>query len=212
MINSIEGHLTSLSLTDANISTGSGIEFSIMISGQTSSAIAPYIGKDEKIKLFTILIHREDTMKLVGFKDKLERELFEELTSISGIGTKQALKILSGFSSREFISLLDKGDVKRLATIPGLGLKTAQKILIMLREKLVEIETVSAPVTRVTSPALVPYIDIIASVSEMGYQKDEVKEALERLLESNKDELRGLNDTEREKKVFRLLLSELSNG
>ena len=204
MINSIEGHLTSLSLTDANISTGSGIEFSIMVSGQTSSAIAPYIGKDEKIKLYTILIHREDTMKLVGFKDKLERELFEELTSISGIGTKQALKILSGFSSREFISLLDKGDVKRLATIPGLGLKTAQKILIMLREKLVDIETIS--------PALVPYIDIIASVSEMGYQKDEVKEALERLLETNKDELRGVNDTEREKKVFRLLLSELSNG
>ena len=82
----------------------------------------------------------------------------------------------------------------------------------MLREKLVDIETVSAPVTRVSSPALVPYIDIIASVSEMGYQKDEVKEALERLLEVNKDELRGLNDTEREKKVFRLLLSELSNG
>lgn len=212
MINSLEGKLTGLTLTEAYISTGSGIEFSVLVSGQTASAIMGYLQKDENVKLYTILIHREDTMKLIGFKDRTEREIFEDLTSISGIGTKQALKILSGFSTKDFIQALDKGDVKKLASIPGLGLKTAQKILIMLREKLVEIEDNAPKGTRITEPQLVPYIDVINSVSDMGYQKEDVKNVLLKILEENKTKLSRLKDQEREKEVFRLLISGLANG
>lgn len=211
MINSIEGRLTGLTLTHAYINTDSGIEFSILVSSQTSSAIMGYLAKKESVKLYTLLIHREDAMYLIGFKDITERKLFEELNSISGIGVKQALKILSGMSTREFIEALDKGDVKKISSIPGLGVKTAQKILIMLREKLVEIERNDKPKSSL-SALLMPFSDIIDAMCDMGYQKEDVKKALEGILNDNADKFAPLNSEEKEKQVFTALLKELYNG
>lgn len=211
MINSIEGRLTGLTLTHAYINTDSGIEFSILVSSQTSSAIMGYLAKKESVKLYTLLIHREDAMYLIGFKDITERKLFEELNSISGIGVKQALKILSGMSTREFIEALDKGDVKKISSIPGLGVKTAQKILIMLREKLVEIERNDKPKGSL-SALLMPFSDIIDAMCEMGYQKEDVKKSLEGILNDNADKFAPLSREEKEKQVFTALLKELYNG
>ncbi|MDY3768282.1 MAG: Holliday junction branch migration protein RuvA [Sphaerochaetaceae bacterium] len=211
MINSIEGRLTGLTLTHAYINTDSGIEFSILVSSQTSSAIMGYLAKSESVKLYTLLIHREDAMYLIGFKDITERKLFEELNSISGIGVKQALKILSGMSTREFIEALDKGDVKKISSIPGLGVKTAQKILIMLREKLVEIERNDKPKSSL-SALLMPFSDIIDAMCDMGYQKEDVKKALEGILNDNADKFAPLSHEEKEKQVFTALLKELYNG
>ena len=211
MINSIEGRLTGLTLTHAYINTDSGIEFSILVSSQTSSAIMGYLAKKESVKLYTLLIHREDAMYLIGFKDITERKLFEELNSISGIGVKQALKILSGMSTREFIEALDKGDVKKISSIPGLGVKTAQKILIMLREKLVEVERNDKPKSSL-SALLMPFSDIIDAMCEMGYQKEDVKKSLEGILNDNADKFASLSSEEKEKQVFTALLKELYNG
>lgn len=211
MINSIEGRLTGLTLTHAYINTDSGIEFSILVSSQTSSAIMGYLAKSESVKLYTLLIHREDAMYLIGFKDITERKLFEELNSISGIGVKQALKILSGMSTREFIEALDKGDVKKISSIPGLGVKTAQKILIMLREKLVEIERNDKPKSSL-SALLMPFSDIIDAMCDMGYQKEDVKKALEGILNDNADKFASLSSEEKEKQLFTALLKELYNG
>ena len=211
MINSIEGRLTGLTLTHAYINTDSGIEFSILVSSQTSSAIMGYLSKKESVKLYTLLIHREDAMYLIGFKDITERKLFEELNSISGIGVKQALKILSGMSTREFIEALDKGDVKKISSIPGLGVKTAQKILIMLREKLVEVERNDKPKSSL-SALLMPFSDIIDAMCEMGYQKEDVKKALEGILNDNADKFASLSSEEKEKQLFTALLKELYNG
>ena len=140
-----------------------------------------------------------------------ERKLFEELNSISGIGVKQALKILSGMSTREFIEALDKGDVKKISSIPGLGVKTAQKILIMLREKLVEIERNDKPKGSL-SALLMPFSDIIDAMCEMGYQKEDVKKSLEGILNDNADKFAPLSREEKEKQVFTALLKELYNG
>ena len=211
MINSIEGRLTGLTLTHAYINTDSGIEFSMLVSSQTSSAIMGYLAKKESVKLYTLLIHREDAMYLIGFKDITERKLFEELNSISGIGVKQALKILSGMSTREFIEALDKGDVKKISSIPGLGVKTAQKILIMLREKLVEIERNDKPKGSL-SALLMPFSDIIDAMCEMGYQKEDVKKSLEGILNDNADKFASLSSEEKEKQLFTALLKELYNG
>ena len=211
MINSIEGRLTGLTLTHAYINTDSGIEFSILVSSQTSSAIMGYLAKKESVKLYTLLIHREDAMYLIGFKDITERKLFEELNSISGIGVKQALKILSGMSTREFIEALDKGDVKKISSIPGLGVKTAQKILIMLREKLVEIERNDKPKGSL-SALLMPFSDIIDAMCEMGYQKEDVKQSLGGILNDNADKFASLSSEEKEKQLFTALLKELYNG
>lgn len=211
MINSIEGRLTGLTLTHAYINTDSGIEFSLLVSSQTSSAIMGYLAKSESVKLYTLLIHREDAMYLIGFKDITERKLFEELNSISGIGVKQALKILSGMSTREFIEALDKGDVKKISSIPGLGVKTAQKILIMLREKLVEVERNNKPKSSL-SALLTPFSDIIDAMCDMGYQKEDVKKSLEGILNDNADKFASLSSEEKEKQVFTALLKELYNG
>lgn len=212
MINSLEGRLTGLTLTNAYIDTDSGIEFSLLVSSQTASAIMGYLKDNEKVKLYTILIHREDAMFLVGFKDITERKLFEELNNISGIGVKQALKILSGMSSREFIEALDKGDVKKISSIPGLGLKTAQKILIMLREKLVEIDKDDKKTKSTLPVILAPYSDIIDAMCDMGYQKDDVKKALESIIEKEGAEFEHLQKEEKEKHLFSMLLKGLYNG
>ena len=211
MINSIEGKLTDLTLNEAIISTGSGIEFSVLISSQTASSIMSFIKSDKNVKLYTILIHREDSMRLVGFSTKLERRIFEELNSISGIGIKQALKILSGFSASEFVETLDKGDVKKLSSIPGLGVKTAQKILIMLREKLVEVEE-KQPKAKALEPIFIPYTDIINAATDMGYDKDNVKAVLSNILEKESDELDALSDSDKEKYLFKKIIAGLSNG
>lgn len=212
MINSLEGRLTGLTLTHAYINTDSGIEFSLLVSSQTASAIMGHLATEEKVKLYTVLIHREDAMFLIGFKDITERKLFEELNSISGIGVKQALKILSGMSSREFIEALDKGDVKKISSIPGLGLKTAQKILIMLREKLVEIDKDDKKVKSALPVILAPFADIIDAMCDMGYQKDDVKKTLENILENEGSKFEHLSTEEKEKHLFASLLKGLYNG
>lgn len=212
MINSIEGKLTYLTLEEAYITTGLGLEFEVMISGQTASAIMGSLGKDENIKLYTILIHKEDEMRLIGFKEKIERKLFKELNSISGLGKKTALKVLSRFSARELIEALDTGDIKKLSSTPGVGTKTAQKIFITLREKLIEVEEASPKTTkRALDPLLAPYSDIINAAIEMGYPKDKVNEAVSSIIKANKDKLDSMNEDEKEQFLFKEIIAGLAN-
>jgi Holliday junction DNA helicase RuvA len=91
---------------------------------------------DERVKLLTHFHVREDAQTLYGFFTKDERDLFLELIAISGIGPKMAITILSGASPAQFKKRIVAGDVKALTLIPGIGLKTAKRIIIELREKI----------------------------------------------------------------------------
>ena len=131
MIAHIKGLLIEKSPTVVVIEVN-GIGYSINISLNTFSKL----GNNENIKLFTHQIIKEDSHSLYGFFEKSERFLFVKLISVSGVGASTARTMLSSLSPNEIISAISNGDVKLIQSIKGIGLKTAQRIILELRDKL----------------------------------------------------------------------------
>lgn len=134
MINSIQGTIKAKSATNVVIDIG-GVSFDITISIPTGNLL-PDIGK--RLELRTYLNVREDALELYGFSDESELELFKMLITISKIGPKLAMGIISGASPDEFKKRIITGDVASLKTIPGIGPKMAKRIIVELKERLVE--------------------------------------------------------------------------
>ena len=131
MIAHIKGLLIEKSPTEVVIEVN-GIGYSINISLNTFSKL----GNNENIKLFTHQIIKEDSHSLYGFFEKSERFLFVKLISVSGVGASTARTMLSSLSPNEIISAISNGDVKLIQSIKGIGLKTAQRIILELSDKL----------------------------------------------------------------------------
>ena len=134
MINSIQGTVKAKSATNVVIDIG-GISLEITISVTTGNLL-PDIGK--RLDLRTYLNVREDALELYGFSGESELELFKMLIKISKIGPKLAMGIISGASPDEFKRRIITGDVASLKTIPGIGPKMAKRIIVELKERLVE--------------------------------------------------------------------------
>ena len=132
MITYLRGLLSELSPTNAIIDCG-GVGYLVGISLNTYSALSTQSGE---VKLHTVQIIREDSHQLYGFASKDERELFVLLTSVSGIGPNTARVILSQYNTQELGSILSLGQVDALKTVKGIGLKTAQRIILELKGKL----------------------------------------------------------------------------
>ena len=131
MIAHIKGLLIEKSPTEVVIEVN-GIGYSVNISLNTFSKL----GNNENIKLFTHQIIKEDSHSLYGFFEKSERFLFVKLISVSGVGASTARTMLSSLSPNEIISAISNGDVKLIQSIKGIGLKTAQRIILELRDKI----------------------------------------------------------------------------
>jgi holliday junction DNA helicase RuvA len=110
----------------------------------TPAAVRKADGADEVV-IETHLHVREDAMQLFGFADADERELFEQLLSVSGVGPKVALAIVSGYSPAELRRALVREDDALFQTIPGIGKKTAQRVVLELKEKIAPLAAVEAP-------------------------------------------------------------------
>ena len=134
MINSIQGTVKAKSATNVVIDIG-GISLEITISVPTGNLL-PDIGK--RLDLRTYLNVREDALELYGFSGESELELFKMLIKISKIGQKLAMGIISGASPDEFKRRIITGDVASLKPIPGIGPKMAKRIIVELKERLVE--------------------------------------------------------------------------
>ena len=132
MITYLRGLLSELSPTNAIIDCG-GVGYLLGISLNTYSALSTQSGE---VKLHTVQIIREDSHQLYGFASKDERELFVLLTSVSGIGPNTARVILSQYNTQELGSILSLGQVDALKAVKGIGLKTAQRIILELKGKL----------------------------------------------------------------------------
>ena len=130
LVNSIAGKLISKTPTLANIEIG-GFVFNVKISLASFEKL-PKI--NENITLLTHLHVKEDILELYGFVYETERSLFLNLNKINGIGPRSAMNILSGTSPAEFKQKIIDGDVKSLTSIPGIGAKTAKRIIIELKE------------------------------------------------------------------------------
>ena len=134
MISYITGIVLKISISKdsyVDIQTNSGIGYRVHI---PSSYLLP--SKGEKYSLFTHLHVREDAQQLYGFEKEDERDFFEQLISVSGIGPKIALAILSTFSRSDLEDIIVEGDARGLSRVQGLGLKGAQKIILELRGKI----------------------------------------------------------------------------
>ena len=130
-MDSITGKLFAKSPTEAIVDIN-GIRFRIHISISTYESL-PLVGNP--VELLTHLHVKEDILDLFGFKDSSERDLFINLNTITGIGPRSAMNILSGTNPDEFKSRIVSGDVQSLTVIPGIGPKTAKRIIVELKEK-----------------------------------------------------------------------------
>lgn len=137
-------------------------------------------------KIHTTLIHKEDMMKLFGFQSKEERELFNLFISVSGIGAKTALGLLSTFTANEMVSAIYANDAKKLAKAPGIGLKTAQRIILELREKIsgLKSEIIKSNISAGPSERLEQFEETEAALYALGYNNQEVISAVKWLTES----------------------------
>lgn len=131
MIAHLHGKLIEIFPTHAIVECN-GVGYEVNISLNTFSKI----GKTEDIKIFTHLIVREDAQRLYGFSNKHEREMFVRLISVSGVGPATAMVMLSSLEINEIRAAIESADVKTLQKVKGIGAKTAQKIIIDLKDKL----------------------------------------------------------------------------
>jgi Holliday junction DNA helicase RuvA len=123
------------------IETASGVGYRLAVSAETLRQV-PAAG--ESVSLLTHLVVREDALALFGFATEEERDLFLLLIGVQSVGPKMAQAVLSGGSPRELIAALAAGDVKRLTAVPGIGKRTAERIIVELREKVGAVEDVPA--------------------------------------------------------------------
>ena len=131
MIDAVTGTLYSKTPTYAVVCVG-GLNFRILISVSCFETL-PAVGKD--VALLTYLHVREDALQLFGFADEVERNLFERLISVSGIGPRLAVGILSGATASRVREAIENSDADFLVTLPGVGKKLAQRLVVELREK-----------------------------------------------------------------------------
>ncbi|AHH12042.1 Holliday junction DNA helicase ruvA [Borrelia hermsii YBT] len=154
----------------------------------------------EDVAILTYLHLREDEIKLFGFLNVSEREVFEELISVDGIGPRAALRILSGMKYDEFRDAIEREDVKRISTVKGIGNKVAGKIFLKLRGKLVKADELTSSVFK--------FKDLEQSIVNMGFDRKLVVAAIKEIMLI--DEFLMLREVEQEQFLFRETLKRLS--
>lgn len=150
---------------------------------RTTSYTLSQIKKGDKAKLYTYLSVREDAMDLYGFASSEELNLFQQLISVSGVGPKAALAILSTNSPANLALSIITGDEKALTAAAGVGKKTAQRVILELKDKLAKGQTISASGDAVSGPAvtIIPQnksSEAAAALAVLGYSQAEINAAL----------------------------------
>ena len=150
---------------------------------RTTTFTLSQIKKGDKAKLFTYLSVREDAMDLYGFASSEELKLFQQLISVSGVGPKAALSILSAGTPANLALAIITGDEKSLTAAAGVGKKLAQRIILELKDKLAKGQTVSAAGESVAGPAvtIIPQnklSEASAALAVLGYSQAEINVAL----------------------------------
>ena len=165
--------------TDSIVLDAGGVGYLLMVSGATLS-VAPAVG--EKMKLFCVLNVREDAMELFGFYSREEKAMYERLRGVTGVGSRTALSILSSMSVRELSIALVTGDANALTRVPGIGKKTAQRLVLELKDKVDDEALTSAGAKASVSPkANSAESEAIAALISLGYASSEAAQAVSRV-------------------------------
>lgn len=169
----------------ATVETGGGVGYLMEITARDFSELG---NLNEASKLFTVLLHREDKMSLCGFLHKEDRDIFNILISVSGVGSKMALTLLDEFPSSELIGFVIAGNFKELTRAKGVGPKLAQKIILELKDKLMNYNN-SAPIDVPTDTVQDNQAmeDAQMVLVSLGYERDEIKKAMSKAVSVIKD-------------------------
>ena len=174
----------------------SGVGYDVAVPLSTFYA-APEPGAEISLRVHTHV--REDQLALFGFTTPLELTVFERLIAVSGIGPKLALAVLSGIEPRELMGAIQRNDLARLTRIPGVGKKTAERIVIELRDRLpkaVEAAGAAAP-----APGDALRDDLVSALANLGYHRQAIDKVLDKV-----------EDGERFEDALRKALKELSRA
>jgi Holliday junction DNA helicase RuvA len=150
----------------------SGVGYEINISVPTYSDL-PAIGSEVAVHIYTHV--REDILALYGFLQLTEKQLFEKLMTVSGIGAKLAITILSGMPAEEMTGAIRSNDIARLTKIPGIGRKTAERMVLELRDKLAP--PTAAAMTAAPSLSTVEE-DVLSALTNLGYPRQAAEKAV----------------------------------
>jgi holliday junction DNA helicase RuvA len=164
--------------TDHVVILSGSVGYRAAVSAQTLAHV-PALG--EQVTLHTHLIVRDDALTLYGFASEQERDLFLMLLSVQAVGPKVALAVLSAGAPRELIGALAAGDAARFQAVPGIGKRTAERIIVELREKVgvnVDASAVRTPIVARRGEAHTPRALARAGLLELGYEAAEADELL----------------------------------
>ena len=171
MIAHLRGKLIARHPNQAIVETA-GVGYEVVISVPTFSDLPP-LGSEVALHIHTHV--REDQLALYGFLRAEEKQLFEKLITVSGIGPKLAITILSGMAAAELGNAIRGNDLARLTKIPGIGRKTAERLVLELRDKL----PVSAQEVAAVAPAFsAVQEDVLSALVNLGYQRAAAEKAL----------------------------------
>jgi len=178
MIAHLNGRLIEKNPTNLIIECG-GVGYFVKISLNTFSAL----GTDEQLKIFTQQIIREDANLLYGFATTEERELFNLLLSVSGIGPNTAILMLSSLQPAEIASAIQTDDVRTIQSIKGIGAKTAQRVIIDLKDKMVKVEWSSN--ANIFAGHNTNRFDALTALISLGFDKKAAEKAIEKIATGN---------------------------
>jgi Holliday junction DNA helicase RuvA len=175
VIAQLRGRLARKSLQDVVVDVG-GVGYKVAIPLSTFYKLGP---EGDTISLLVHTHVREDTLSLFGFLTGDEQMLFERLISVSGVGPKLAVNILSGIDASELRAALTGSDVARLTRVPGVGKKTAERLVLELKDKL---PPSAAGETAAPAPAGSMKEDLLSALANLGYSRPEAEKGVDRAL------------------------------
>ena len=152
-----------------------GVGYLLFVSGATLS-MAPAVG--ERMKLYSVLNVREDAMELFGFYSREEKRMYERLKGVSGVGSRTALQILSSMSVRDLSLALVAGDANALTRVPGIGKKTAQRLVLELKDKVEDSQLTGSAAVISSQSAGGPEAEAVAALVALGYSASEAAKAV----------------------------------
>jgi holliday junction DNA helicase RuvA len=181
MIAHLSGKILLKGATSVIVDVG-GVGYEVTVPLSTAYELGE-TGSDVALRIYTLV--REDALQLFGFKSGRERELFTLLISVSGIGAKSAIAMLSSMTADEIAGAIRTNNLARLTGVPGIGRKTAERLVIELRDKILQIsspaleETVAAGNGKAAKPSIDSvYDDALEALVSLGYAKPVAERAL----------------------------------
>lgn len=185
MIEYIRGTLSELTPTTATLEAG-GVGYLLGISLTTYTTLQPFMGREAKLYVFESI--REDAYLLFGFASRAERSMFELLITVSGVGGNTARTVLSAFTPDELARVITTDDARALKAVKGIGLKTAQRIIVDLKDKMGALPAVDLPMPATGSSLSALRDEAVAALQALGFKPDASQRVVSDLLKTHATE------------------------